>query len=261
MQRRRGVPATGNNVRLPLMSVSEAVVPLFSRRPPWWARNPGTAGLLLCDLIVTGAFIELTWSHWTEATIIPPPEPLPTDPPYSPSNPAPQATVEWNLRPTWQRSGLCAAHFLFGCFFAGGLLGLKSQFIRSVTVVPSKAAAQAASSSASSTASAAAQAAHKRFSSTSARDLPKTAIIQNASHPTNTGWEFPLRTAWLEEGRDKGELLLRSGEIGSRWYLNLQDAKINGKECVSKDEARSLLLNAWKAVQPAALPTKGTRKA
>ncbi|KAJ2925369.1 hypothetical protein H1R20_g11662, partial [Candolleomyces eurysporus] len=157
--------------------------------------------------------------------IVPPPKDAPE---------GAQSTVEWNLRPTWQRAGLCAGHFVAGCFFAGGLLGMKAQFIRSVTIIPPKVVPGAKPGKAHHTATG---------------DFG-TAVIQNVSHPKNTGFEFPLRTSWLEEGRDKTEILLRSGELGSRWYLGLTGASINGRECVSRDEARSLILNQWKTIRP-----------
>jgi hypothetical protein len=161
--------------------------------------------------------------------IVPPPKDAPE---------GTQSTVEWNLRPTWQRAGLCAGHFVAGCFFAGGLLGMKAQFIRSVTILPPKVVSGAG-------------AAKSKAATTKAHTGDfGTAVIQNASHPKNAGFEFPLRTSWLEEGRDKTEISLRSSELGSRWFLGLTDASINGKKCVSTDEARSLLLNQWKTIRP-----------
>lgn len=165
-------------------------------------------------------------------------------------SPAPASTVEWELRPTWQRFGLCGAHFLFGCLFAGGLLGLKSQFIRSVTILPNAAATTAGTTKAAATGTS------RRAALAAVAELPKTAVVQTASHPKNVGWEFPLRSSWLEEGRDKKELMLRCGDVNSRWFLGLDGASINGKQCVSNDEARSLLINAWKTIRPG-VATKG----
>lgn len=233
---RKGAPPPRSYVKLPLVTVAESLTPIFSRRPPWWARNPGTAGLILCDILVTGAFIELTWNHWTEAKIIPPAEADTNT--QSEDGQTGGGRIEWDLRPQWQRFGLCAAHFVFGCFFAGGLLGLKSQFIRSVTILPSSASTAAATGS-------------KKVSSAAATTLPTRALIQTAGHPRNTGWEFPIHSSWLEEGRDKNELQLRNSEANSRWFLGLDGASIYGKHCVSRDEARASLINAWRALQPA----------
>lgn len=158
--------------------------------------------------------------------------------------------MEWTLRPAWQRAGLCAIHVVAGAFFAGALLGMKAQVIRSITILPSKAA------------SASAAAPKPTLPSGKTQPPPdlRTVVIQNASDSKNTGYGFSFRSMWLEEGREKSELMLRSKEVNGRWYLNMDGAVINGKKTSTLDEARGLFINHWEELQGPPAPAKSSPK-
>ncbi|KAH6917930.1 hypothetical protein BKA70DRAFT_1415963 [Coprinopsis sp. MPI-PUGE-AT-0042] len=212
------------NVKVPLGDLSKHpnARPLYTRPLPWWATRAGSAGLLFCTLAFAGSSVLTTWNYWTE----PVPVKLPAETPGGEE----RQVIRWNLRPAWQRGGLCLAHTLAGCMFAGGILAKRSLYIRSVYLVsPSVPANQKA-----------------------AVDLRRL-IVQSAGNSNSTGYEFPVQGSWLEEGESREQIVLRStyANVQSRFVLPLQGASVCGQE-YPLEEARGKLIAEWRTLQPPA---------
>ncbi|KAK7036473.1 hypothetical protein VNI00_011670 [Paramarasmius palmivorus] len=162
--------------------------------------------------------MEITWRHWS---VLVKDEP---DPASKEEN-APVAD-HWELRPTWQRAGLCTGFFAGGVMTAAILLVARGRYVRTLDVFPPLEAI-----------------------TSSTKKLPpklptRKVFLQTAPHGRGRGVVFPLSKCSLQHGRDDTEMVVRIiGERG-HWYLNLDSALVNGQK-LSRWEARDAIVKEW----------------
>ncbi|TFK26573.1 hypothetical protein FA15DRAFT_702683 [Coprinopsis marcescibilis] len=206
--------------KLPLIHVNDTTKArtIFARRLPFWGTTFGTAGFLLCDLIISGSAIHLTYNHWSEGVAVATPEGSQEKQPQQ---------MEYQLRPTWQRVGLCAAHFVAGCCFAGGLLAMKAQLVRSVILASPPV----------------------RPGQKPVGEIRRL-IVQTAAHRKDVGYSFSAKDTWLEKGRDDTEVLLRSSYGSGRFHLKLAGASIDEQKYPSTEESRKKIIEVWREFTP-----------
>ncbi|KAF9012725.1 hypothetical protein BDQ17DRAFT_722307 [Cyathus striatus] len=124
---------------------------------------------------------------------------------------APEAAAEaqpkWELRPTWQRAGLCAVFIASGCGIAGGILHARSRVIRALTLTP------------------------RTFEISAQPKKPRQLLfMQTFDHKETGGFLIPLRICSLREGRRPSQLLVQIEGRRGAWELNLEDATIDGSQ-------------------------------
>ncbi|KAG5645405.1 hypothetical protein DXG03_006229 [Asterophora parasitica] len=160
-----------------------------------------------------GSAVELTYNRWsTPASNL-------EDSANGKGSPPPN---EYVLRPAWQRTGLCAAHMIFGIGIAVALLVTQTRFIRTLTIIPP--------------------------SGSDGRRV----FVQCAHNLRKNGLVFPYNKCSIRDGRNKTEMILRvAGERG-HWHLGLEDAVIHGRE-IPLPEARAEVLADWGGKRAATL--------
>lgn len=210
----------------PITSLEHQVKPpLFRRTPPWWSR--WALGLIAVDVLITGTATGFTWNYWAQRV---PKKVSGSEQSASKDDQTAAPTeMEWVLRPAWQRAGLCAGQFLFGVTFAGSLLGIRARFVRSLTILPGRPVTPGPN--------------------LSAAKIPmdgRRVFIQTADNRDNFGVELPIRKGWLEEGRDRSEIIVQFGGAKGHWFVGLHDSFINGEK-LSLEDARSRFIKEWKA--------------
>ncbi|ESK97276.1 hypothetical protein Moror_17841 [Moniliophthora roreri MCA 2997] len=193
--------------------------PLFQRPLIWWAK--WAFGLIACDMLMTGSAMEITWRHWSV---------------LKPENKEKEEGEHWQLRPLWQRAGLCTGFFAGGVMTAAILLIAKGRYVRTLDVFP-----LIDTTSTTSTAT------RSKKPQIPAASGPRKVFLQTTSHRgRGQGVAFPLSQCSLQHGRDDSELVVRIiGERG-HWYMNLdKGALVNGQK-LSKWEARDVIVRQWK---------------
>ncbi|KAG2008370.1 hypothetical protein CC2G_013807 [Coprinopsis cinerea AmutBmut pab1-1] len=178
--------------------------------------------------VYRGVAAHSTWNYWTEPTVV-------KIPASESSTGQETEKVEWNLRPAWQRGGLCVAHVLAGCMFAGGLLGKRQLFIRSVYLASPEIPA----------------------GTKPVADVRRL-IIQSAAETKDVGYDYPVKGSWLEPGQSNDEIILRSSwaNLNSRFSLPLRSAEVSGTKYATVEEAREKLAEEWKQLLPLATTTQ-----
>jgi len=195
--------------------------PLFQRRSPWWAR--WTFGLVACDAFMTGSAMDLTWQHWSQPIDGKTESEVPPHPEY------------YNLRPTWQRLGLCLGFFVGGVAASAFLLIAGFRYTKVLDVFPPLPKPMS----------------NSRISKNAAQAAQKTqeerrVFLQSARHIRSRGVTFPLSQCTLHRGRADSELLLTVESERGHWYIGLDDdAIIDGKK-YKGSAAREVILKAWK---------------
>lgn len=159
--------------------------------------------------------MDLTWKHWSK----------PVDGKSDSKNP-----IDYNLRPTWQRLGLCLGFFTGGVAAASALFIAAFRYTKVLDVFPPLAATFTQPS---------AQAARKALEQ-------RRVFIQSARNSRSRGITFPLSQCTLHRGRADSELLLTVDKERGHWYIGLDDdAIIDGKKYTGS-AAREVILKAWK---------------
>lgn len=162
---------------------------------------------------VSGSAIELTWNHWSKL-VNPSKESLDGS-----SKPSPLPDY-YELRPVWQRLGLCLAHLGIGIGAGVALITTHIRVIRTFAILSPP------------------------TTSTSQGDLRRV-FIQGAHNWKQNGSIFPINKCSLDPGRDDTEMILRvKGERG-HWFMGLDGAKINGRE-TSLAKAQTAIWSDWK---------------
>ncbi|KAG7091185.1 hypothetical protein E1B28_010236 [Marasmius oreades] len=173
---------------------------------------------------MTGSAMEITWRHWSsivEDDLNDTKDSQKTDENFA---------EQYELRPVWQRAGLCSAFFAGGVVAASAILIARVRFLRILDVFPPL--EQLTSTT-------------KKSRPSMLSQIPKRHIfIQSSSYTRGRGVSFPLSRCVLHEGRDDTELFLEiAGERG-HWYIGLHGALINGRKS-SPLEARDAIIQQW----------------
>ncbi|KAF5377705.1 hypothetical protein D9757_009355 [Collybiopsis confluens] len=198
---------------------SSAYPPLLFRRSPWWAKY--TWGLVACDLFMTASAMELTWKHWTE--------PVETDK-KSNSSEATHSHSEFQLRPVWQRLGLCLGFFVGGAGVASMLFIAGFRYIKVLDVFPPLG-----------------NAATRKANMPAVAGLEERRVfIQSARHSRSRGISFPLSNCTLHRGRADSEILLTVDNEKGHWHIALDDDSVVSGQKYKGSAAREVLLREWK---------------
>jgi hypothetical protein len=161
--------------------------------------------------------MQLTWQHWTRRV-------SPPDAKGSSANAStkdtPPTPAQWELRPEWQRVGLCLGQFGLGMFFASLVLTLRTRIVRTLLVLP------------------------PLPPSPGVKATPRQIFIQCANHSKEVGHVFPMSSTEIPHTQRTLDLLLHVEGIRGGLSLGLDGVRINGEER-PKDKVREQLQELW----------------
>ncbi|KIK69191.1 hypothetical protein GYMLUDRAFT_35259 [Collybiopsis luxurians FD-317 M1] len=194
--------------------------PLFQRHSPWWAKY--TWALAAGDIFMTGSAIELTWNHWSR----------PID--GKSDSEVPSHSEYYELRPIWQRLGLCLGFFVGGAGAASALFIAGFRYTKVLDVFPPINAAVVNSTRMDKSAVQKALTEERRV------------FIQSARHSRSRGITFPLSQCTLHRGRADSEVLLTVDNEKGHWHIALDDDAIVNGQKYKGSAAREVILKEWK---------------
>lgn len=219
----------------------DAYKPVYDRKPPWSARwtypiifaQIGVRYVLSSCILAQQVLIlpscaltELIVHHWTE--LKEPAEGADTPGSIQASDGDKATGPEYVLRPLWQRAAAAFAQFGLGAFVCVLLLNSRSRIVRRLYLLPSSAVTQTALSP----------------------KLPKSnrggevLVAQNVYHFRGQGNVFPFSQTQLARGFDQSEVAFEVPGVRGKYYLGLEDAKING-ELQPLWQTREALFRLW----------------
>jgi hypothetical protein len=230
---RRVLSGSARRRQLVKLADDQVVAFRYERTPEWWARPwivystvavAFTGTYVFWSLLPTSyltspraSAMQLTWQHWTRRV-------SPADAKGSRADAStketPPAQAQWELRPEWQRVGLCLGQFGLGMFFASLVLTLRTRIVRTLLVLP------------------------PLPPSPGVKSTPRRIFIQCANHSKEVGHVFPMSSTEIPHTQRTLDLLLHVEGIRGGLSLGLDGVRINGEE-KPKDKVREQLQELW----------------